>query len=584
MYCPQCGTRIEDDYRFCPECGVKIQRDMAENAGNASESVTTENNYAPESANQEQSLSVMARGLILTNLQTLSNRLKTDKKIIQSIIDKYIAELKSLGLSYKLIDASDYTYSRSSFGIHKHVSLNSYSPWYDYADLLLDQHENEHSQGLPESEYVFIIGGNRDVPMPTLLNFNSAKYSKNEPDYTMDTDLLYSYPFGQKMEQELLSQKIFYYDALFYVGRLPIADDATIADLTNYLDRNTNLKCTIPFGRAYTQCASSWKNVTNAITNPLLKHGLYYDLSGIIDESKLFDKHILISPPVAVARENMLHEEFDTEAGYIFFNMHGASQKHLPFYFGDEGYIGFSPALMSYCERPNIVFTQACYGGKFIGLPKNSSMMLTSLSTKTMSFVGSSRIAWGAVDGGRLSASDILAMSFNTHAIEGESVGAAFFTARMDTFKSNPGHPTTALTICEFNLYGDPMLHIGVENPIFQISKSAPLKQGDKLNIPKEEILMNKSAGAQSMSMLSQLRHAVDSNIMKIHEIISKQLYEQYNIQAREPLIITRRTYPDGTKELAYDYQLANVTEGVNSIASVTTNESGEISSVITSK
>ncbi|MBR5600431.1 MAG: zinc-ribbon domain-containing protein, partial [Bacteroidaceae bacterium] len=27
MYCPECGTRIEDDSRFCPECGTPVMRE-----------------------------------------------------------------------------------------------------------------------------------------------------------------------------------------------------------------------------------------------------------------------------------------------------------------------------------------------------------------------------------------------------------------------------------------------------------------------------------------------------------------------------------------------------------------------------
>ena len=48
------------------------------------------------------------------------------------------------------------------------------------------------------------------------------------------------------------------------------------------------------------------------------------------------------------------------------------------------------PEHMMTCEEPNIVISEACYGGRFIGLDKRHSMMLASLFTNTLAFVGSS--------------------------------------------------------------------------------------------------------------------------------------------------------------------------------------------------
>lgn len=28
MWCPNCGTKLEDDARFCPECGTNVQEEM----------------------------------------------------------------------------------------------------------------------------------------------------------------------------------------------------------------------------------------------------------------------------------------------------------------------------------------------------------------------------------------------------------------------------------------------------------------------------------------------------------------------------------------------------------------------------
>ena len=112
------------------------------------------------------------------------------------------------------------------------------------ADLLKDMHDAEVSARQGESDYLFIIGGDDDVPMPCMPN-----YTQNN-DKTFDTDLLYAYPYGVEMERKLRSQEIFKYDALFYIGRLPIADDGTFSDLQNYLQRVVENECSVEIDRA----------------------------------------------------------------------------------------------------------------------------------------------------------------------------------------------------------------------------------------------------------------------------------------------------------------------------------------------
>lgn len=612
MYCPECGTRLDDDALFCPECGTKVMHEeepvaAQNNPGSSSSGSsstgssstgtmsggTTERvpNGPSAPAEEADTRPVFARGLILTNLAGIGKRLRIDPLALRGIINNYIEALKNIGLSYRLIDASDYTYERKNlFGQRKTVHLTGSDPWYAFADLTLDQHEWEQKNGMDESEYLFIIGGNKDVPMPTLPNFLASHAKAGSRDKTMDTDLLYSYPYGQKMEEDLMSQRLFRYDALFYVGRLPLADNATLEDLTGYLDRSIQLDCSVPVGMAYTQCDPHWKEVTNVITSPMYECGLYPQYNAAPEEV-LHRGHIFLTPYVMLDEDDM-QPNFGGEFAYIFFNMHGGDSMGSYHYYGvdmsgQHCCAGFSPRLIASSVRPNILFTQACYGGRFIGYPKEYSMLLTAISSMTMVFVGSSRTAYGAGDGdGHLSTSDVLGAVFNQHMMAGESAGQAMLAARMATFKNRPGEPTHALTIAEFNLYGDPMMHFAVDGASFytaHVSKAAPLGANDPLNVPTEEILMNKNAG-EPQSMLAQLRQAVDSNIMKIHEVISKQLYAQYGIPPREPLIISRKTYPDGHRELGYDYPMTNVPDGDNAMAMVTTDEKGEILSVITTK
>ena len=127
MYCPECGTRLDDDALFCPECGTKVMREAESPAAGTSpepqreqqqperaeQPQRTERQPAPTPEEQPDTRAVFARGLILTNIASLSQRLKVDSVALRGILENYIEDLKNIGLSYRLIDASDYTYQKS---------------------------------------------------------------------------------------------------------------------------------------------------------------------------------------------------------------------------------------------------------------------------------------------------------------------------------------------------------------------------------------------------------------------------------------------------------------------------------------
>lgn len=93
---------------------------------------------------------------------------------------------------------------------------------------------------------------------------------------------------------------------------------------------------------------------------------------------------------------------------------------------------------------------------------------------------------------------------------------------------------------------------------------------------------MNKSVGGQQ-SLLQQVRAAVDKNIMDISASIAKTLYSQYGIAAREPSIISRRTYADGRRELSFTYKQP-IEEGLTNDVMAISSEKGELQRVMTSK
>lgn len=601
-FCPECGTKLEEVFAFCPECGTKLTGVFPVLQTSDNQGIVQDNRPSNTTFNdvvdtgdvptmpvaEEDTTPIQARGFILTNVTSMAKRLHTSVGTINSLLAWYVENMRKLGVVYKVLDASNYTYLKKPlFGNPKHVSLSSNDPWYAYADILKDQHDYEIKEHKPETEYVFIIGGDKEVPMPCMPN-----YIRNNDKY-FDTDLLYAYPFGVEMERKLVSQDIFKYDALFYVGRLPIAEDGTLSDVQGYLERVLENECSVEVKEAYAQCDPHWRNITMAITDEIAQYDLFPRYKSDLPAVLLYQGRVFCTPLVCVQPDTreQYPNVFNTEANYIFFNMHGGGQRDASGFYGvglDESgcFEGFAPEVLAQATQPNIIFTQACYGGKFIGYSKHYSMLLTALTTNTLTYVGSSRVAYGAVDSGGmyLSTSDVLAKAFNYYMLRGYTAGAAFFQARIQTYKNRPGCPQHALTIGEFNLYGDPMMHIRKDEDCYKmvISKSAILGPNEKVGVMYEDVLMDKSVGGQQ-SLLQQVRASVDKNIMDISATLAKTLYSQYGIPAREPAIISRRTYMDGHKELCFSYQLP-INDGLTNDVIAVTSEQGELQSVMMTK
>lgn len=589
-FCPECGTKLEQKFAFCPECGAKVA-ELFQESNDTNDSSQSTSNILQDSTPTESvsTVPIQARGFILTNIQSLAKRLYVNPTDIQQLLQSYIHALRELGIAYQLIDASHYTYKKKPlFGAPKQVSLTPQDPWYAYADLLKDMHDDEVKAQQPESDYLFIIGGDNEVPMPCMPN-----YTQNNDKY-FDTDLLYAYPYGVEMERKLMSQEIFKYDALFYIGRLPIAEDGTLADLRNYLQRVVENQCTVDLNAAYTQCDPHWRNVTMEITDNIAQHDLYPSIQVNLPQDTYYQQRIFTTPHVLVHPESkeQFPNVFNPYANFYFFNMHGGGEKTLSGFYGaglDGGGCleGFSPRQIAQAQQPNIIFTQACYGGKFIGYSKRNSMVLSAINTNTLAYVGSSRIAYGAIDSNRicLSTSDVLAKTFNAHVLRGCTVGAAFFQARVQTYKNRPGCPLHALTIGEFNLYGDPLIHFANDTSTYKLttSKAAIVGANEWVGIVADETLMDKSADNAPTSLLQQVRQAVDKNIMDISATIAQTLYQQYGIPAREPAIISRRTYADGRKELAFCYHMPADNQITNEVVAIAS-ERGELQTVMATK
>ena len=577
MFCPECGNRIEDqNIHFCPECGARIEQ---------------ESNNEKKAPVKPHPQGMSMHGLIFTNLGLLAEKTGTDEQSLMAIFDAFIRQKREYGISYKLVDAGNYTYRKSGFwGNSKKVHLKITSPLWDYMDILMDVHNGEQAAGDEISQYLFIIGGSDIIPMPCIHHY----IPNDSNDDSIDTDMLYAYPYGKEMITLLENQAAFTYDQLFFVGRLPLGEDASLEDLCGYLERNIDYSNGFPMNEAYGQCDPHWKKVSSYVANDLLNGNYFRDLSRYLSPDHYYNR-LLLSPMVV---EGNLQQVFHTNASLYYFNLHGGEGLESRGYAGvmlNKEEYGALPAIepehMMTCEDPNIVISEACYGGRFIGLDQHHSMMLASLFTNTLAFVGSSRVAWGAVDdasspqsGVSVSYADIIAGYFISAILQGYTVAEALFIARSAVLQGTvPGDPHAALTVVEFNLFGDPMTTMNVRTNLKSgnkiTSKTTLVDPNTKIGCTIEKIKTEKENG----SILEQVRGAVNANIQQIHATIGQHLYASYGIKPRPMEEVLKIKYSNGQEEMKFNYDLTSERQ-IPARFVVTTSSDGKIKSVYTTR
>lgn len=637
MFCPECGTKIDEPMNFCPECGTNLiglfaEMEAEEAANKPQQTVSTPSAQpaAPTQSAQSNRIETVhadlpaaepespaaqtqpeenlpepvMRGFILTNLTSLSKHLRTSVDALRDIFNQFIATKRRIGVAYQLVDAGDYEYlEKGLFGGHKHVKLGASSPWYEYADILLDLNKAEKKAKQPETDFLFIVGGNEVVPMPKL-----PHWQRNNPDFSdddFDTDFLYAYPYGKEMEEKMWNGRIFTYDALFYVGRLPlVGGDEGLQDLINYFNRDLENSAGIQVEMMYAQSDPNWKGVTTKNVAPLLKQLKVLNYQKATPPSDGFGyDYLILSPTISLETDSPQYHTsswFNPYAQFVFINMHGSDEPNYPYYGGyamgsrSDFQAGLAPDMFGGMQYPNIIFAQPCYGARFIGYPKEKSMVLTALSNQTLVFVGSSRIALGYPKGNcsldqvnslPICCSDITGYVFNDLAMKGYPLGVAFFQARCETYRLGDKGWEEALTIGEFNLFGDPTLFCAVDEggkSVKKASKAALTNDTNGIFITSMETVMQKSAN-KPQSMLEQLRQQVNKNILDISESIGKHLYEEYGIPKREPFFVQKVKYSNGAEQLDFHYGVGE-NENARSEMIVQTDANGDIKSVVQSK
>ena len=542
MFCPECGNQLDDDMLFCPECGTKVEQEYEKSFD------------AP-----------VLKGILFTHIPNLARKLSVSQQDITDLLNSFIQLKAEQGILYRLADAGV-----EQKGFFSKRSLTKDSPWHEYADILKQIHDEETRKREEPSTFLFIIGGDDIIPMPAIPHYLGDK--ANDPDKKIDTDLLYAYPYGAKMNDAIRSGEIFFYDALFYVGRLPLATDAVYQDLAGYLQRAVE-NPVIEIDAGYGQCDPHW----------MKKEILYGQL--------------FLTPEVD---HNIIGQVFNTNAQLFFFNLHGSAAKDISYFLGqstknsEDWRIAVFPAAIAACKQPNVIVSEACYGARFIGLDKEHSMLLTAMSTNTLIYLGASRVAYGQPDPHEANSpvlmnnADVITGEFVNNMLDGLPAGAALFEAKRSMHQTSEIGPVESTTLVEFNLFGDPTLFI-MNKKMNKASKPAtntnigtlinPTTASCKLEnvpIPIEE-------ETKPMSLLAQVRAQVDANIAEIQSKINDQLYKEWGISPRKPISMSRTTSVSGQKGYEIQYNLdehKNAPDGFYNLMSVSSDMNGKIRSV----
>lgn len=562
MYCPECGYKINDENAiFCPECGTRVA-EIVQN--------TETKDY------------IYAYGIIFTDIKRLANKLNAKEHVINDMIESYIVLKNQYGISYRLVDVSCYVSDT------KTAQLSNNSTISDYMEVLTDAYN--HQTDKQTLQYLFIIGGHDIIPMPQINH-----YCKDVSDKTIDTDILYAFPYGRNMLPLLENVSIFRHEQAFLVGRLPIGEDTSFNDFCNYLKRASDNAGGIPLTTAYGQCDPNWKNVSATVAEELITNNKLINLDNKLSGEYYFQR-LILSPEITT--ENV-EQVFNTQAHLYYFNLHGSNALESCGYFGAKirtkyTYPVLLPQHLASCQQNNIVACEACYGARFINLDKQHSMLLSALYNKTLLFLGSSRIAWGNVDPTTITSytpvmpayADTMAIGFMNSLLKGYSAGQAFFIARnMVLCQDEECCPNTIATIVEFNLFGDPSL-MAVTPEMVGLSQKAVDKSSCQINHKQYDFQMepiNLENDKKSGSILQLVRRAVDNNIAHMQSEVSRHLYEQYGIEPRQPSSIFKVKLGNNIKELRFIYDILPDSD-IKMVYTVKTTEDGKIKSIITTK
>ncbi len=561
-FCEECGNKLTPGDKFCDQCGTPVpQPEPSPQEEPQAQQPLLENERQSQSLTfsffKEKRVNEIAEkdwyyGILLTNFKKLNEKFgRNETEKLKEVLEVYTDFYKSMGLQYLVLDTSD--------NVLKTINGKN---WKHHVNLLRKAVKRLKNKLKVDARFVMIFGGHEIIPMPLFPNPNTATSDKD-----VDSDLPYS-TLSIKDPQESDEART----PTLPVGRIPTGTNSNINDVLNLLRNTQEAISDFSNEKTFGLSANCWQEVSGVINNRVCKDTLY------------------ISPGLTLQN---LNQYYDTQCNVHYFNLHGSNRQAE--WLGQKGQDypeAFAPETILQNKSLNIIGVEACYGARFIGLAKEESILLSALAGKTVSFVGSSRIAWGP-PAPPMNLADVVIHDFLGLVQQGWTAGDALLKARINGYLNSveKDPPTSLLTMMEFNLFGDPLFFFSPEQKT-SAKAAGPTSKGVKLEnpgvdgdqmdeLPEEE--MEKSAPPQpdEDSIYSRVTQAVDEAQRKITALINKKVWEKYpEFKNIEPVF---KKYSFNGKEfnkLTYGKQL----EKFDKYLMVNTDTNGEIISEFDSK
>lgn len=484
---------------FCEDCGAPLSPGVrfCENCG-----AKISDAPAFTSGKTDEFSENLEGGVLYTNLNLLSQNLGIPKEDILTAINNFITVRKADGISYELFDVSDKISNNSS--LQEHISL-------------------VHSAVSQGQRYLFILGDNEIIP--TCVWDNMA--SDREHDSDVSSDL----PFATLDSESPFYGKKFDFDNCLYVGRLPTAV------IMNYLNNIAS----------YTKPSSINSFAMSAMVWTMETMELYGQVRNASDN--VHGPEMETSPLFELGQEQ---SSIPSNTNLLLFNLHGSNQTE--FWYGQEGSDypeAMSHESLDHLTEPYFLAVEACYGARYENLSISQSILLSALNSKCLSFLGSSRIAFGRPMPEGCCA-DVVCSEHLVNLLKGMRAGEAFNLARKKLMEDSG--PDEIKTLAEFSLYGDPSLSI-----IQNMEKSIPNQKRRRV--------------AGLVGTLPDIRSAVKLELVNVDEKIA-------DVAAK-----FIKTYPwMGGVEPKFYRNVASVSSDINAVFSKKNELGPQIVSVTISK
>ncbi|MBR2341355.1 MAG: hypothetical protein IKA72_02985 [Clostridia bacterium] len=356
-------------------------------------------------------------GIILTNTQDLKNA-----DVFMSALKSYVEYKSQNGVDYYLLDLNN-------------QAIEAIDPT-NVDDIVLCLLDQIYDVVVPH--YLLLLGDWSVVPCAKWDNYGDV-YDDDVPSDLVYTQLFVDSPWcGANWCFENITQ----------VGRIPAKASNGFKEAIAYFEHVKNFK---PYNgtKSFVCSALVWEP-TSRVEFAHLKPNLITS-----------PEYTTNSSTASTYNLNLLGK-LSGEYNLIGTNLHGSDESHE--WYGQRSQTErFCPEAFNKNVLPEnngyMLMTEACYGAR----PQHTeSMVVHSLMNGCISFVGSSRIAYG-FDDGNLCCADVIAQVFTYAVACGLTSGMAFLAA-LSVLSDHEMDDTEVKTLAEFALYGDPSVCL-VDNP-----------------------------------------------------------------------------------------------------------------------